>query len=92
MAGYLEYWCSLDITGTAERDILTSQLETEFDNVDRMVDVLIEAREERRREIAREVASIEARLLYVYLCHYRCIVFSPDLVVLLTMMKLLPKT
>jgi len=63
MAGYLDYWCSLDITGTAERDILTVQLETEFDNVDSMVEALIQARQERRLEIARELAPIKARIL-----------------------------
>lgn len=60
MAGYLDYWCSLDITGSAERDSLTVALETEFEDVDRMVDCLIDERQKRRREIALELVPIEA--------------------------------
>ena len=67
MSRYLDHWCSLEITGSAERDTLTAQLETEFENVDSMVETLIEAREECRCEIAHELAPIEACILYVYL-------------------------
>ncbi|KAE9387705.1 hypothetical protein BT96DRAFT_948166 [Gymnopus androsaceus JB14] len=66
MAGYLDYWCNLDVTGTAERDILTFQLKTEFEDFKRMVDTLIQAREERRREIARELEPLEVRFFGHY--------------------------
>ncbi|KAE9403290.1 hypothetical protein BT96DRAFT_936476 [Gymnopus androsaceus JB14] len=66
MSGYLDYWCSLEITGSAERNTLTAQLETEFENVNSMVETLIEVREERRREIACELAPIEAHILSSY--------------------------
>lgn len=62
MAGYLDYWCSLDITGSAERDSLTVALETEFEDFERIVDTLIEERQKRRREIAAELVPIEAAI------------------------------
>ena len=62
MAGYLDYWCSLEITGSAERDSLTAALETEFEDVDCIVNCLVEEREKRRREITPELISIEARV------------------------------
>ncbi|KAE9384575.1 hypothetical protein BT96DRAFT_1007934 [Gymnopus androsaceus JB14] len=68
MAGYLDYWCSLDITGSAERDSLTVQLETEFEDVDRMVDCLIAEWQKHRAEIAAELLPIEATI-YSSLCH-----------------------
>ncbi|KAE9399618.1 hypothetical protein BT96DRAFT_939298 [Gymnopus androsaceus JB14] len=67
MAGYLDYWCSLEITGSAERDSLTAALETEFEDVDHIVNCLAEEREKRHREIAPELISIEARV-YSALC------------------------
>ncbi|KAE9387207.1 hypothetical protein BT96DRAFT_948554 [Gymnopus androsaceus JB14] len=66
-AGYLDYWCSLDITGSAERDSLTVALETEFEDFERIVDTLIEERQKRRREIAAELVPIEAAI-YSSLC------------------------
>ncbi|KAE9390627.1 hypothetical protein BT96DRAFT_1002070 [Gymnopus androsaceus JB14] len=59
MAGYLDYWCNLDVTGTTECDILTFQLETEFEDFERMVDTLIQAHEERRHEIACKLEPLE---------------------------------
>ncbi|KAE9385173.1 hypothetical protein BT96DRAFT_1007294 [Gymnopus androsaceus JB14] len=81
MAGYLDYWCSLDITGSAERDSLTVALETEFEDVDRMVDCLIDERQKRRREIALELVPIEAGI-YTSLCNEasnRGLIFTPQL-------------
>ncbi|KAE9385546.1 hypothetical protein BT96DRAFT_1089407 [Gymnopus androsaceus JB14] len=66
MAGYLDYWCSLDITGTTERNILTSQLESEFPDFEPMVETLIKAREERRLETARELEPIKACIFTSY--------------------------
>ncbi|KAE9394159.1 hypothetical protein BT96DRAFT_998793 [Gymnopus androsaceus JB14] len=68
MAGYLDYWCSLDITGSAEHDSLTVQLETEFEDVERMVDCLIAEQQKCCLEIESELVPIKASI-YSSLCH-----------------------
>lgn len=62
MTGYLDYWCSLDVTGSAERESLSFHLESEFEDWERMVDRLIIEQQKRREEIASELVPIEASI------------------------------
>lgn len=55
---YLDYWCSLDVTGSAERETLM----VELDEDERLVDCLIEERRKRRLEIAARLAPIEREI------------------------------
>lgn len=52
---YLDYWCSLDITGTSERETLMLAL----DDDEGLVDCLIEERHKRRIEISCKLQPIE---------------------------------
>ncbi|KAE9390050.1 hypothetical protein BT96DRAFT_946436 [Gymnopus androsaceus JB14] len=68
MTGYLDYWCSLDVTGSAERESLSFHLESEFEDWERMVDRLIIEQQKRREEIASELVPIEASIYSSSLC------------------------
>lgn len=52
---YLDYWCSLDVTGSFEREILMEDLHGD----ERLVECLLEERRKRRVEIAECLARLE---------------------------------
>ncbi|KAE9387565.1 hypothetical protein BT96DRAFT_1004981 [Gymnopus androsaceus JB14] len=73
---YLDYWCSLDVTGSAERETLM----VELDEDERLVDCLIDERRKRHLEIAARLAPIE-REIYTDLCNdcsRRGVIVTPD--------------